>query len=111
MTMPDHKSPRHRMKTLASGQWPRFCPCYERMADRVGFEPTVRFPPRSFSKAVPSASRPPIQRGVCIASGGCLGKPYCTLFIAFCRDSSDCLAGNGDGLSEIAYQVLDGFDS
>src|SRR5690349_6274826 len=33
------------------------------VADRVGFEPTVRFPPRSFSKAVPSASRPPIQLG------------------------------------------------
>src|SRR3954470_9765 len=111
MTMPDHKSPRHRMKTLASGQWPRFCPCYERMADRVGFEPTVRFPPRSFSKAVPSASRPPIQRGVCIAIGACLGKPYCTRFIAFYRDKSRGLGSDGDSLCEVGDQVLYRLDS
>src|SRR5918997_1129122 len=76
------------------------------MADRVGFEPTVRFPPRSFSKAVPSASRPPIQRGVCIATGACLGKPYCTRFITFYRDKLFGPGGDGDRLRQVADQVL-----
>ncbi len=34
----------------------------EKMADGVGFEPTVRFHARRFSRPVPSTARPPIQR-------------------------------------------------
>ena len=37
-----------------------------RMAERVGFEPTVRFPARSLSRRVLSTAQPPL-RGRCAA--------------------------------------------
>lgn len=35
------------------------------LADRVGFEPTVRLPARWFSRPVPSTTRPPVH-GSCL---------------------------------------------
>jgi hypothetical protein len=32
------------------------------MAERVGFEPTLEFPPNTLSKRAPSATRPSLQR-------------------------------------------------
>ena len=31
------------------------------MAERVGFEPTLEFPPNTLSKRAPSATRPPLR--------------------------------------------------
>ena len=36
---------------------------YLRMAEGVGFEPTLRFPVNTLSKRAPSATRPPLRKG------------------------------------------------
>ena len=36
-------------------------PCSEKVAEREGFEPSIEFPLCSFSKAVPSATRPSLR--------------------------------------------------
>ena len=35
--------------------------CLEKMAERVGFEPTVEFPPRSLSRRVLSTAQSPLR--------------------------------------------------
>ena len=40
--------------------------CNRSMADGVGFEPTVGFHPRRFSRPLPSTTRPPIPQGAAL---------------------------------------------
>jgi hypothetical protein len=40
------------------------------MADRVGFEPTVSFHPRRFSRPLQSTTLPPVRAGSPRATGG-----------------------------------------
>ena len=37
------------------------------MAERKGFEPSMRFPPYSLSRGAPSAARPPLRQTVSIS--------------------------------------------
>src|SRR5688572_12029073 len=51
------------------------------MAERGGFEPPVRvYPVRRFSKPLPSATRPPLRRGLC----------FCTACRSFVANTSGC---------------------
>src|SRR5690349_16581279 len=51
--MGSHPTAPHQQKSPAWG--------FLLMADRVGFEPTRRFPVHTLSKRAPSAARPPVQ--------------------------------------------------
>ena len=58
------------------------------MAERVGFEPTIRFPVYTLSKRAPSATRPSLPRRICPMNH--LGTSESNLAPLDCPESSPC---------------------
>ena len=67
--------------SLIGNSWPQKPPfTLHRMAEREGFEPSIEFPLCSFSKAVPSATRPSLRK-MCPQQtwASPKGKAFCAL--------------------------------